>query len=318
MVHYVTSCGDSKTNKTLVQFFLMIKKFFDHKVWVILTTCLVILMLILLAEGLGDLQFQSARPLSRGESTSIQLSFEGITEDISNIPFWDQVIFWGFSFILVVIASLFLSPELRKRIILFFLRFATFVVVIFYILKKFSFSIPEMEQGGAVGAPGIDIAGEDFATAVFTPPHPSSLFLYLVSLGVVLAVAIIIFLTSRWWLRRQRRRKASQPMEELAKIARSSLDKISSGRDWEDVIINCYKRMNDVVDAQRGLSRRKDLTASEYAARLEGAGLPGDAVRRLTRLFEAARYGARNANREEMVEAVACLNSVLYACGVSE
>jgi hypothetical protein len=295
----------------------MIKKFFDHKVWVILITCLVVLMLVLLAEGLSDLQFQSARPLSLGESTSIQLSFEGIAEDISTIPFWEQVVFWGMSFILVIIASLFLSPELRKRIILFFLRFVLFVVAMFYILKKFSFSTPELEQGGAVGAPGFEIAGEDIPTAVFTPPHPSSIFLYLISLGVVLAVAMIVFFISRWWLKRQRLRKASQPLEELAKIARSSLDKISSGRDWEDVIINCYKRMNDVVDAQRGLSRRKDLTASEYAARLEGAGLPGDAVRRLTRLFEAARYGARNANREEMVEAVACLNSVLYACGVS-
>jgi hypothetical protein len=295
----------------------MIKKIFDHKVWVILTTCLVVLMLVLLAQGLGDLHFQSARPLSQGESTSIQLSFEGIAGDISNIPFWEQVVFLGLSFILVIIASLFLSPELRKRIILFFLRFVLFVVAMFYILKKFSFSTPELEQGGAVGAPGFETAGEDIATAVFTPPHPSSIFLYLISLGVVLAVAIIVFFLSRWWLQRQRLRKASQPLEDLAKIARSSLDKISSGRDWEDVIINCYKRMNDVVDAQRGLSRRKDLTASEYAARLEGAGLPGDAVRRLTRLFEAARYGTRNANREEMVEAVACLNSVLYACGVS-
>jgi hypothetical protein len=76
--------------------------------------------------------------------------------------------------------------------------------------------------------------------------------------------------------------------------------------------------MSEVVQTRRGLQRQHDLTASEFAVRLEQAGLPGEAVRRLTRLFEAARYGGRNASREEMVEAVSCLSMVLHACGETE
>ncbi len=101
------------------------------------------------------------------------------------------------------------------------------------------------------------------------------MLLYLISLGVILVLAGIAFLVGRWWLRNQHLQKNSQYLESLAEIARSSLADISSGRNWEDVIIKCYARMSDVVGTQRGLHRRKDLTASEFAARLEGAGLPG-------------------------------------------
>ena len=279
---------------------------------------LAVLLLIVLAAGLGNIHFQTARPISLGESTTIQLSFEEIAEDIGNIPFSEQVVFWGLVFILVIIVSSLLSPELRKRIILFFLRFALFAVALFYISRKFRTSFPELGLGGVVGAEANALAAGEAAMAVFTPPQVSSALLYVISLGIVLVLAVIVFFISRWWLQRLHLRKGSQPLEGLAEIARSSLADISSGRAWEDVIINCYARMGDVVDTQRGLSRRKDLTASEFAARLEAAGLPGEAVRRLTSLFEAARYGSRHASRAEMIEAIACLTTVLYACGVNE
>ena len=76
--------------------------------------------------------------------------------------------------------------------------------------------------------------------------------------------------------------------------------------------------MSIVVGEKRELRRSKDLTAGEFAIRLEGAGLPGEAVRRLTGLFEAARYGTRGASREEIAEALACLTTILTACGVNE
>ncbi len=296
----------------------MIKKFFNQKIMVLLVTCLAVLMLVILAAGLGKIQFQSPPPISLGESTTIQLSFEGIVEDITNIPVLQQVVFWSLVFLLVIIVSLFLSPEMRKRIILFFLRFVLFAVALFYILKKFRASFPELNIVDTSTTEGIPQAGGDTTSMVFIPPHVSSPLLYLISLGVVLLLAVIAFFISRWWLKRQRLRNSSQSLEGLAEIARSSLADISSGRGWEDAIINCYARMSAVVDARRGLNRRKDLTPSEFAMRLEGAGLPGDAVQRLTNLFEEARYGARQATRKEKIEAIDCLTTVLHACGVDE
>ncbi len=294
------------------------KKFFDHKIWVMVAAGLAVLMLIFLAAGLGNLHFQPGRPISLGESETIHLSFEGIAEEISNIPIWDQVVFWGLVFLVVIIVSLLLSPELRKRIILFFLRFVLFAVALFYILKNFSSSFIELDSEEATAVEGIPQAGVESATTVFTPPHVSPIFLYMISLGVVLILAVIAYFVSRWWLQRQRLRKASQPLERLAEVTRSSLADISSGMGWENAIVKCYLRMSNVVATQRGLIRRMDLTPSEFAMRLEKAGLPGEAVQQLTNLFEAARYGARQASRKETIEAVACLTTILHACGVNE
>ena len=296
----------------------MIKRFFDHKIWVILLATIAVVMLVLIAAGLGDLHFQPGRPLAMSETTTIQVSMEKVVQEIIDIPFWKQLVFWGLVFLLVLIFASLLSPEMRKRLIRYFLRLALFGLVIFYIAKNYRELFPGLTLGGAVGAEIGAPTGVETAPAVFTPPQVSSTLLYLISLVVVLVLATIVFLAGRWWQRKQRLQRDAQPLEDLAEIARTSLADISSGRSWEDVVIRCYTRMNEVVGSQRGLHRRKDFTASEFAARLEGAGLPGEAVRRLTRLFEAARYGARQSSREEMAEALACLNSVLYACGVNK
>jgi Lon protease-like protein len=104
-------------------------------------------------------------------------------------------------------------------------------------------------------------------------------------------------------------------LEDLARIARTSLRELSDGRETTDVILNCYFRMSDVVADRRNLQRGLGMTPAEFASRLEEAGLPGEAVRRLTRLFESVRYGDRRAGPKEVNEAVACLTTILQYCG---
>jgi len=294
----------------------MLKRFFAHKNWVIILSAFAVLMLVVLAMGLGHIHFQPGRPLAHGESTTIQVSVEKIAAQIADIPLWKQLIFWSLVFILIVIVASFFSPELRKRIILYFLRFALFVLALFYLLNNFRNLFAGLDLIGSVASKANSPTGAESAPEVFTPPQVPNSLLYLVSLGVVLVLAAVLFLTGRWWLRRQRLNRISQPLENLAEIARSSLADISSGQDWENAIIKAYARMSEVVSYRHGLQRRMDLTASEFASRLETAGLPAEAVRRLTRLFEAARYGTGQASREETAEAVACLTTVLQACGV--
>ena len=108
---------------------------------------------------------------------------------------------------------------------------------------------------------------------------------------------------------------AEPSFKKIAGIARSSLRDISSGRDSTDVIINCYFRMSDVVADKRNLNRSAAMTPHEFAGRLEQAGLPGDAVRRLTRLFEKVRYGGHRTDSSAVNEAVACLTTILHYCG---
>ena len=275
-------------------------------------------MLVILATGLGNVHFQPGRPIALGETRNIQVSFDKISAEIVDIPFWKQVAFWSLVFILILIIASVLPAEWRKRLILYFLRLALFVLALFYIIKNFRTLFPNLTLGGNLTAGTNTLTGGESTPVVFTPPQVPSALLYLISLGVVLVLAGLAFLLSRWWLHKHSIRKDFQPMEDLAEIARSSLNAISLGKDWEDVIINCYARMSDVAVSQRGLHRRKDLTAWEFVARLEEAGLPGQAVRRLTRLFEAARYGSTQATHAEVAEAIACLTTVLHACGVNE
>ncbi len=296
----------------------MMRKFFDQKIWAVLAACLAVIMLVLLASGLGNLHFQPGRPLAPGESLSFQLSIEKVSKEIASVPTWKLIVFLFLVFLLVIIVVTLLPPKWRKKILKYFLRYALFVLFLWYIVKNFRVLFPALNLA-ITGAPKSSAPNlTETAQPVFTPPQVPSMVLYLISLGVILALVLIAFLISRWWLQRHDLQKDSLPLEGLAKIARSSLAEISSGKNWEDVIINCYARMSDAADTQRGLHRRIDLTASEFAFRLESSGLPGGAVQRLTRLFEAARYGARRASREETAEAIACLTTVLQACGINE
>jgi hypothetical protein len=118
----------------------------------------------------------------------------------------------------------------------------------------------------------------------------------------------------RGWRKYQASRN-EKPLDEIARIARSSLDDLTSGRNSTDVIINCYLRMSDVVSNTRQLHRDIAMTPHEFALRLERAGLPGDAVGRLTRLFEGVRYGDRKSGPKDVNEAVSCLKTILHYCG---
>lgn len=136
---------------------------------------------------------------------------------------------------------------------------------------------------------------------------------YTVGLLVILGVIFVGWRVFRAWQAVNVR--PAQSLQDLARIARASLRDLSSGRETTDVIMNCYFRMSDVVADKRQLQRGLGMTPAEFASRLEEAGLPGDAVQRLTRLFEAVRYGERRAGPREVNEAVACLTTILQYCG---
>jgi hypothetical protein len=296
----------------------MIKKFFDHKLWVILATVLSLLMLVFIAAGLDELRFEPGRPPAREETAPVQLSMEKVVQEIVDIPIWKQLAFWGMLLLMVLLFASLLTPEMRKRLIRYFLRVAFIGLAVFFLFKNYRELFTVLNLGSAaVVEKGGPPAGE-YVPESFTPPQVSSSLLYIVSLGVILALVVTGYLAGRWWMRQRSHQKEARSLENLAEIARTSLADISSGRRWEDAVIRCYMRMNDVVESRRGLHRQKELTPSEFAARLEASGLPGEAVRKLTHLFEAARYGARQSSRDESVDAVACLNSILYACGVTE
>jgi hypothetical protein len=139
-------------------------------------------------------------------------------------------------------------------------------------------------------------------------PNPPGWLVFMVSLCLS---ALILRAAMGLWRRLHSR---SDPLELMAQEARKTLDEIRSGANLEDVVIRCYFEMSRVLSRQCGLTRRRTMTTREFESYLEEAGLPSVHIRRLTRLFEKARYGAKNLGKLENSEAIACLAAIVKSC----
>jgi hypothetical protein len=293
--------------------FQNMRRLFSQKHFILLLSVLSLVTLVLLASGLQNVEFREGRALGRTESETVRFSVNRAIQAITDVPVWKQVIFWVLLFLLVLLVSSILSPELRKRLIRGFIGFAVAFFAIVYLLENNLLVLPDFTF--AFGARAGEVVEEPPPFPAFTPPDVPTWANFLISLGVVAALLALTWSLSRWWQRLNRLRSLSKPLDDLAIIARSSLDDLAAGHDWDDVIINCYVRMSDAVCRKRGLTRKDAMTPAEFARRLERAGLPGDPVRRLTRLFESVRYGAKKSSQKEINEAVSCLTAILHYCG---
>lgn len=294
------------------------QKRFENKRWGLAFAFFALISLVLLTSTLRGLDFRPAQPIGGGPSTEATESpvIAEILVQAVEAPLWNQFVFWGGLFLIVLMLSLLLSPELRKQFILSFLRIAAFTLILFYILKK----NPDILAGLLLRPLSISEVTEasqaqELAAPVFQPPQVSSLLSFLIAFGFIVLLIVLFWILSRWWTKQKELMAARAPLTEIAAIARASLKDIEAGRNSDDAIIQCYERMSAVISSKQGLRRANAMTPSEFASRLERSGLPRDAVSRLTHLFESVRYGGRITGPREITEATACLTSILKFCG---
>jgi hypothetical protein len=279
---------------------------------------LALFSLILLASAIReDMTFRQPRHLSREESEAVSIPIGSIAETIAEIPLEKQIAFLAMIFLFGVWVVYLLPPEMRKRLLRQFIRFVLGGLLLIYLLKL----KPDLLQNlfplfsKATGR-GETMQTDAAPPPVFEPPHVSDWLSYLITFGVILLAAFLFWRINRWWQLFKPTTKSPGPLDEIAKAARTSLRGLSSEHGSpRDRIIQCYADMTHVVDARRGLFREYAMTPAEFALRLEGAGLPRESVSRLTRLFEAVRYGARTSSQGDIDEAIACLTSILKYCG---
>jgi hypothetical protein len=268
--------------------------------------------LTVLAVSLNEMPFREAQRFAQEQETPAELPVEQIPLELPDVPLWKQIVFWALVSSLAVLIGLLLSPRFRKRFLLLLIRVVFFVWAIYFLLTNYGeqllgFNLERTEEA----APDI---GSLTPMPVFEPPQVSSTLSYAISFAFALLLLVVVWFLYRGWQKYVALNKR-KPLEEIARIARSSLHDLSSGRNSSDVIINCYLRMSDVVAEKRRLRRQEAMTPQEFALHLERAGLPGDAVSRLTRLFEVVRYGDRKSGPKDVNEAVSCLKTILHYCG---
>jgi hypothetical protein len=276
---------------------------------------LAILALVLLAAGLRDVSFSEPRQFSRAESESISFSVAALVEGLASIPRWKQVLFWVGVYLLVLIVTSILSPELRKKLLRAIFRLAVLCLLLLYVVQN-------RERFGLANLEPLDLSDSQFTAPVldlpppvFSPPDILPALTYLISVAVILLTMGLLWFFGRGFSARRTCPAKDLSLEDIAAAARLSLRDLSTGRDWQDSILRCYENMTEVVARRRGFQRDLHLTPSEFASHLEQSGLPADAVRRLTRLFESVRYGARTSSPRENAEAADCLRTVLHYCG---
>jgi hypothetical protein len=279
------------------------------RVSIIVLAGLGLMMLVLLAASLANLELEPAQPFfTLPERQEPVFDSSRIVDGFTKLSVGEALLLVGGFLILFVLLLAILPPEVRKRILRAVLRFGLLIWVILWAANRFrpSGSV-EIESQQAAGVEQITPAV--VTLPLYAPPSIPTWVSYCVTLVIILILGGVAYFIWRAV------RPAKQPLRTLASAARSALKDISAGRDWDDTVIQCYARMSEAVSQQRGLFRQKAMTPSEFANHLEQAGLPSDPVRRLTRLFEKARYGGQKSGREEVNEAVTCLTAILHAVG---
>jgi hypothetical protein len=239
------------------------------------------------------------------------------------IPLWKVILFWVLTIILVVLIILLLPARWRKRLLQLAFRVAMTMLSLWFVFHFYGDALRDIMRAFFQVIFGFRSLAEQEAAKnaenavpmpVFEAPQVSPTLSYVLSFVFALLFLLIIWVLYRGW-QKYMQLSAPKPLEEIAKIARTSLNDLSAGRNSSDVIMNCYFRMSDVVAERRRLRRETAMTPREFALRLEQAGLPGEAVTGLTRLFEAARYGDRRSQPKDVREAVSCLEKILHYCG---
>lgn len=125
-------------------------------------------------------------------------------------------------------------------------------------------------------------------------------------------IAAIGFLAGLSWVA-WRVLKGRPPKEEVEAadlgriIARAAMD-LEKGAELSDIVLRCYRDMCAILG--RKVALRKEMTAREFAQRLQQAGVGEEEVLRLTALFERVRYGRHVAGPDERAEAIVLLQAV--------
>jgi hypothetical protein len=292
------------------------RSLFDNKRLVILLSLLSLGLMVLLSRGLNNIPFREGLSFNQGLSNSLRAVSIQIARSMTAVPLEMLIAMWVILGLTFLLLGLLLTPEWRKRLIRIVIRVGIIYWALYIVFTRYREMLARMDvDPAALASDEIRRASDGQAPPAFASPETLRIVSYLVSFGVAVLLIILGRKALAFW--NELKTADAQPLKRIAKIARTSIDDLSGGRGSTDVIMNCYYRMNDAVSGSKRLERGASVTPTEFAARLEAAGLPSDAVRRLTRLFESVRYGGHRSSPAEVREAVASLNAILAHCGES-
>lgn len=279
------------------------------KIFTLLLLGLAVAAIILLASGLSGLELLPGHPFSFGGSLP---SMSGSSSFPQSPAIGDFLRILMAFFILVLfplsIIYLIISSEARKRVLRDVIAILSVIVLLYFIVRAFrQLRLPSQ---GNLSQPLAPPPATDLPAAADFVSHPPQWFVFSASLFLIgLLLAVLWFL----WQRTGRRRV--HPLQLLAQDAEEALADLRAGGDLKDTIMRCYAEMSHVLSERRGIRRKKAMTPREFEQHLQAVGLGDEQIQRLTRLFEAVRYGGKKLGEREEREAQGCLEAIVTAYG---
>lgn len=267
-----------------------------------------LLALILLAAGLPRLELGPGQPLPLPAALPQRDAGPGLERPL--LDFFGlllALLFWVI-IPLAIIVALF-RPELRKVLLMTLLRSAVLLLLFMFLLRYLRPLEPEPHSAEpeVLGIPEFAPSPErplQIPDFVSDPPQ---------WFAVAAVAALGAILIGVAWLRwRQLRRP--DPSRSLAAEAGAALDGLRAGASLKSTVMRCYLEMTRILEAQ-GLRREEAMTPREFGRHLERLGWQDEHIHRLTRLFEAVRYGASAPGAREEREAEACLSAIVESYG---
>ncbi|MFQ5400339.1 MAG: DUF4129 domain-containing protein [Anaerolineae bacterium] len=207
------------------------------------------------------------------------------------------------STIIVMPVALFfalLSREVRRALLHEIKR----AVPLFITIIAFAYLIPRLNFKNP--RPSTLAAGSEMPAWIASPTVLVSFLISFTLLTLILGVGWVVW-----------RRTRPSALARIAIETEATIHELRTGRHFRNVIIEYYARMCRILREQRRLERTTSMTPREFAHRLNVLGVGGAEAQRLTRLFEAVRYGAQSPGKREEQEAIECLSAIARAAASS-
>lgn len=271
---------------------------------------------LLLAAALNGFELASGLRIQPTVADTIDEAFE--IQNRSGRNYYDgTLIGWVVSVIVALAVVLFfiglMKQENRLSTLMLIMLGAVATVLIARIPPPAEELETPFEEGSA--APGAggealpiqEVLPEEEAVDVEVDRPEGANVLSWVIAGVALVGLVLVI---RPHLPSLRRREPDDQGATLGETARQAAERAAGGEDVLETVVRCYRDMLDAYRRTRYAGRYTTLTPREFVGRLLEAGVPEDAARGLTELFERARYGTIALSSEEEQRAIGHLRVI--------
>ena len=290
------------------------KQLLNHRTFILVFGFISILILILLSTSLESLDFKKS---STAESVGIVTTkeFRGGTAPESD---WYVIVAAVVLSILIIISLIFGKPKQIPSVLPLLIPLVIISFVFAWWISRANIDIDDSQYGTPVPISISSLEApqpvqEQVPESTYIPQKISPWISFGFTFSTLFSILMVI------WFILHKRKRSHVPLDNIAGIAEEAIINLQSGKDYENVVIECYAKMIAELNNQRSIQRSADLTPTEFIGVLTQAGVPVDPVRTLTALFERVRYGGNVTSEKDINEASVCLTGIVSSIrGIDE